>query len=123
MENFDDLAEKAAHILETVENYQWEIGKIANQVVEKSGFRALEDFSNQVERICGVRRAPASLRMYAHVWKISSKLNLPKDILFSTCQAIVFSDHPEKYAKMAQEGASRIDIKKAINKDKYAQED
>ena len=36
---------------------------------------------------------------------------------------IVFSKEPLKYAKMAQEGLSGTDIRKAIYADKYAQED
>lgn len=118
MEDFDTLVIEASHILNAVENYQHSLGKISNEIVTNFGYKALEDFSKQVEATGGVRRSPASLRMYAYVYKLSEKLGLPKDILFSTCQAIVFSDNPQKYAKMAEAGASRIDILKSINEDK-----
>ena len=123
MEDIEQLAIESADILTSVENYQWELGKRANIVVEQTGYKSLVDFSKRIENICGVRRSPGSLRMYAYVWKKSNELNLPKDILFSACQAIVFSKEPLKYAKMAQEGLSGTDIRKAIYADKYAQED
>jgi len=120
-ENFEQLVGEASHILDVVENYQWELGRISNDVVNTYGYRALEDFSKQIERTGGVKRSAGSLRMYAYVWKISTKLGLPKDILFSACQAIVFSGDPVKYARLAQGGASGTDIRKAIYEDKTAQ--
>ena len=120
-ENFEKLVGEASNILENQENYQWRLGELSQQIVEKYGYKALEDFSKQIQENCGVKRTPGSLRTYAYVWKISSKLELPKDILFSTCMTITFSGNPPKYAQMAREGASRIDILKSVNEDKYAQ--
>lgn len=116
--NFQELAEEASAILAVTENYQFELGRISNEIVKNFGYKALTDFSKQIENTGGVRRAPESLRMYAHVFRVSSQLNLPKDILFSVCQAIAFSSDPQKYAKMAQKGASGLDIRHAIWNDK-----
>jgi len=121
--DFDYLVVEASHILDVVENYQWELGRLSNIVVETHGYKALEDFSSQIEKTGGVRRSAGTLRMYAYIWKVSTQLELPKDILFSACQAIVFSDNPTKYAEMAREGSSGVDIKKQIYKDKYASQD
>jgi len=122
-ENFETLVIEASHILDVVENYQWRLGELSNQVVETYSYQALEEFSKQINENCGVKRSAGTLRMYAYIWKVSSRLGLPKDILFSACQAIVFSDDPLKYAQMAKKGASGTDIRKAIYEDKKAQED
>jgi len=119
MEQFNTLVAEASHILDIVENYQWELGRIANEVVTDFGYRALTDFSKQIESTGGVRRSAGTLRMYAYVWKIANQLNLPKDILFSACQNIVFSNDPKKYAEMVKNGASGTDVRKAIYNDKY----
>lgn len=121
-EYLEQLAIESADILSVTENYQWELGKRANEVVETYGYKALVDFAKRIENICGVRRSPGSLRMYAYIFKRSNELGLPKDILFSACQAIVFSNDPQKYALMAQQGLSGTDLRKAIYNDKYAQE-
>lgn len=121
-EQLEQLAIESADILSEVENYQWELGKRANDVIDRCGYRALVDFAKRVENISGVKRSPGSYRMYAYVWKVSNKLGLPKDILFSACQAIVFSNNPARYAKMAKDGASGTDIRKAIYEEKYAQD-
>lgn len=118
MDNFSDLVIKASDILDTVENYQWCVGEIANEVVERYGFKALEDFSKQIESTGGVRRSPGTLRFYAYIWKKSTALNLPKDILFSGCVAIVFSKDPERYAKLAKEGMSGTELRKLIYEEK-----
>ena len=125
MEEYDieDAAISTADILGRVENYQWGIGKISNGIVERFGYKALPDFSKRIEEICGVRRTPGTLRMYAYIYKVSSKLGLPKDILFSACQAIVFSHDPKKYAEMAKQGLSGTEIRKAIYEEKIAQKD
>jgi len=115
---FNELVLEASDILDTVENYQWRLGELSNEVVKTYGYKALEDFSKQIERVGGVRRSPSSLRMYAYIWKASNTLGLPKDILFSACQSVVFSRDPTKYAKMAQEGASGTEIRKQIYEDK-----
>lgn len=120
MDKFEDLAIQASHILEVVENYQWSLGQLSNEVVQTFGYKALEDFSKKIESIGGVRRSPASLRLYAHVYKISDQLGLPKDILFSCCREITFSNDPVKYAKLAQSGMSGYEIKKLIYQEKYA---
>jgi hypothetical protein len=119
-ENFNNLVSEASNLLEITENYQWELGRISNDIVVDYGYKALEDFSKQVLSICGVKRTAGTLRMYAYVWKISVKLDLPKDILFSACQSIVFSDNPEKYAELARAGLSGTDIRRAIYDDKYS---
>lgn len=120
-EYLEQLAIESADILDKVENYQFELGKRANQVVETYGYKALVDFAKRVENICGVRRSPGSYRMYAYIWKRSNELGLPRDILFSACQAIVFSNDPQKYALMAQQGFSGTEIRKVIYSEKYAQ--
>lgn len=119
MNPFEDLVIQASNILDTVENYQFEIGRLSNEIVQTQGYRALEDFSKQIEENCGVRRSPASLRLYAYVYKISNQLGLPKDILFSGCREIVFSSDPQKYARLAKGGLSGYEIKKAIYEEKY----
>ena len=116
-----DLAEQASDILTRFENYQWEIGKLANEVVEKFGYKAIEEFSKEIESVGGVKRKPSTLRMYAYTYKMAMKLNLPKDILFTTCQSIVFSDDPQKYVRLSQGGATGAEIRRAIKEDKYAQ--
>lgn len=118
--DFETLAIQASDILDVVENYQLEIGRLSDEVIRNHGYKALEEFSNKVESIGGVKRSADTLRMYAHIYRASTKLELPKDILFSTCQEIVFSDNPVKYALMAKKGMSSIDIKKAIQEDKNA---
>jgi uncharacterized membrane protein YjjP (DUF1212 family) len=122
-ETFEALVIQAGEILSISENYQWRLGELSNQVVEQYGYKALEDFSKQINENCGVKRSPASLRMYAYIWKMSSHLGLPKDILFSACQAIVFSDDPQKYAQMARNGASGTDLRKAIYEDRETQKE
>lgn len=117
-ESTEDLAIKASDILSVTENYQWELGKISQSFVEKQGFKALPEFSQRIKDIGGVTRSPSSLRMYAYVWQLSDKLGLPKDILFSTCQAIVFSKDPQKYAEMAKNGANRTELYQMIYEDK-----
>ena len=118
MTDFNDLVLQASDILENVENYQWAIGELSQKVVENYGYKALEEFSKEIERASGVRRSASSLRIYAYVWKLSDKLGLPKDILFSTCRDIIFSNAPAKYAKMAHEGFSGREIRKKIYEDK-----
>ena len=118
-ENFDTLVAEASHILENQENYQWSLGELANNVVQSYGYKALEDFAKKIQETSGVWRSPGSLRMYAFVWRQSVKLGIPKDLLFSTCQAIVFSDNPQKYIDMAGTGASRVDIRNQIYTDKH----
>ncbi len=117
---FNELVLQASDILDNQENYQWEIGRLSDEVVQTYGYKALVDFAKQIESTCGVRRSPSSLRMYSYIFRVSSKLGIPKDLLFSTCQAIVFSDNPSKYIKMANAGASRVDIRTAIYEDKTA---
>ena len=119
MEDFNTLVAEASHILDAVENYQFEIGKLSNDVVQNYGYKALNDFAKQIQNVSGVWRSPGSLRMYAFVWSQSVKLGIPKDLLFSTCQAIVFSDDPQKYIDMASAGASRVDIRNQIYTDKH----
>lgn len=123
MNDINTLAIEASGILDVVENYQWELGRLSSEVVEKYGYKALDDFSKQIEKIGGVKRSPGTLRMYAYVWKVSDQLGLPKDILFSACQNIVFSSDPKKYSRMAKKGASGTDIRKAIYKDRYESQD
>jgi hypothetical protein len=118
--SLEESAIIASDILGMVENYQWELGRITSHIVETEGYKALIPFSDRINDICGVRRSPATLRMYAHIWKMSSKLDLPKDILFSTCRSIVFSENPLKYSLMAKKGANRMEIQKAIFQDKNA---
>lgn len=91
MNDFNTLVEQASHILDIVENYQWKLGELSNEVINNFGYKALEDFSKQVEATGGVKRKASTLRIYAYVWKKSNQLGLPKDILFSGCLAIVFS--------------------------------
>ena len=122
-ELLEQLAIESADILSEVENYQWSLGEKANTVIERTGYKSLVDFAKRIENICGVKRSAGSYRMYAYVWKRSTELGLPKDILFSACQDIVFSKEPVKYALMAQKGLSGTDIRKAIYNDKYAQSD
>jgi len=118
MEKFEELVIKASHILDIAERYQWELGQLSNEVVKTYGYKALVDFAKQIQENCGIWRSPGSLRMYAYVYKVSSKLNLPEDILFSACQAIIFSGNPVKYAKMVQDGMSGTEIRKVIYNDK-----
>jgi hypothetical protein len=117
MTDFNDLVLQASDILETVENYQFSLGEISQKIVEGYGYKALDEFSKEVERTNGVRRSASSLRIYAHVFKISKKLGLPRDILFSTCRDVIFSNDPVKYAKMAKEGYSGREIRKKIYED------
>ncbi len=119
MENFDTLVIQASDILDKVENYQFEIGKLCNEIIKNYGYKALTDFSKQIETNCGVKRSPGTLRMYGYIYSISTRYNIPKDLLFSTCQAIAFSDNPQKYIEMAKKGASRIDIRNQIWEDKH----
>ena len=120
-EILEQLAIESADILSEVENYQWSLGEKANTVIERTGYKSLVDFAKRVENICGVKRSPGSFRMYAYIWKISEKLGLPKDILFSACQDIVFSKDPERYAQLAKGGLSGTEIRKVIYEEKYAQ--
>ena len=115
---FTEAAVKAGHILDVVENYQWDLGEIADGIIENYGYKALEEFSKEVESASGVKRSASSYRIYAYIWKASTKLGLPKDLMFSTCRDIVFSDNTDKYVKMVKAGASRIDVKKEIWQDK-----
>ena len=115
---FTEEAAKAGHILDVVENYQWDLGEISNGIIDNYGYKALEEFSKEVESISGVKRTASSYRIYAYIWKASTALGLPKDLLFSTCRDIVFSQNTEKYVKMVKAGASRIDVKKEIWQDK-----
>jgi len=120
MENLQEIAVKASAILEVVENYQFELGRLSNEVVESYGYKALTEFAKEIEGVGGVRRSPSTLRVYAYIWKVSNKLGLPKDLLFSGCQRIVFSDDPEKYARLAKAGATNEEIRRAIYEDKKA---
>ena len=113
MNPFEDLVIQASNILDTVENYQFEIGRLSNEIVQTQGYRALEDFSKQIEENCGVRRSPTSLRLYAYVYKISNQLGLPKDILFSDCREIVFSSDPQKIRQTSQRRIKRLRNKKS----------
>jgi len=117
--DFREAVLKAAHILDVVENYQWELGEIANGIIETRGYQALEEFSKEIEVESGVKRTASSFRIYAYIWKASTQIGLPKDLMFSTCRDIVFSKNKEKYVKMIKDGASRVDVKKEIYKDKY----
>jgi hypothetical protein len=120
MEDFDNLVLQASDILDKQENYQWVLGEISQKIIDQYGYKALTDFSNQINENCGVRRTAGSLRLYAYVYKLSKGLNLPRDLLFSCCLAIVFSNNPEKYAKLAQEGMNRTELRKLIWDDKHA---
>jgi len=117
--DFKDLAIEAGHILDVVENYQFELGRISQEIIDNYGYKALEEFSKEVESVSGVKRSASSYRIYAYIWKASTKLGIPKDLMFSTCRDIVFSHNTNKYVKMIKEGASRIDVKKEIYKEKY----
>ena len=119
MDNYsmDTLAIIASDILTLSESYQWDLGKMSNEVIEHQGYKALVDFSKRISDISGIKRSPSSLRIYAYVWKASNKLGLSKDLMFSTCKAIVFSDEPEKYALMSKNGSSFVDIRKQIYED------
>jgi hypothetical protein len=120
--DFKTLVIQASDILDVVESYQWELGRISDEVTKTYGYKALEEFSKEVESVGGVKRSAGTLRMYAYIYRSSLKLELPKDLLFSACQSIVFSDDPVKYAKLVKDGASGTDIKKAIYQDKYGKD-
>ena len=40
MNPFEDLVIQASNILDTVENYQFEIGRLSNEIVQTQGYRA-----------------------------------------------------------------------------------
>jgi hypothetical protein len=118
MEDIDTLAIKASDLLDKVEGQQFTLGDYANQIVKQYGYRELETFSKKIQDNCGVYRSPSTLRVYAYVYSQTEKLGIPRDLMFSTCQQIVFSDDPQKYIDMAKEGSSRAEIRYEIQKDK-----
>jgi hypothetical protein len=112
------LLAQAAAVLSVVENYQWELGRIANDVMNFGGYKELRDFSKKIEEETGVKRSASSLRIYAYVWRESNRLGLPKKYMFSNCREIIFTGNAEKYAEMVKAGKTKHEVKKEISKDK-----
>jgi hypothetical protein len=115
--NFNHLAIQASDILTITENYQFELGRISDEIIREYGYKALIEFSNEIELIGGIRRTPATLRMYAYIFKVSKKLELPEDLTFDVCRKIVFSEDKLKYSQMAKDGATSREIIHALYED------
>lgn len=115
---FEQYVVYASDLLDKVEGYQFELGRIAQGIIKRYTYKALGDFSKQILETCGVWRSPGSLRMYAYVYKRSMELELPRDILFTNSLKIVFSKDPERYARLAKGGLSGLEIRKLIQNEK-----
>lgn len=105
-----DLSEYVAQlstIIDSRENYQRILGRIALEVSNQYGNVALDVLSEELKETQGNNISPITLRNYRWVEEKTGHLDLPEDISYRTRQAIAGTDDPQRWAsKIKDEGIS-----------------
>lgn len=118
-ETWTTTIEKVAGCLSQKESYQRTIGEAASLIVESYGNKALKELSVDIKDTYGLTISPSTLRNYAWVHKMTSKLDLPDDLPYRTIQAIAGSENASEWAKrILDEGLSGAEVYNLIRKEK-----